>query len=46
MLSDEIICVLIKLSLGTNPDLNHVFYRVFYFIVGALAGEETSHLKG
>ena len=42
MLSDEIISVLIKLSQWTNPDLN----RAFYFIVEAIAAEESSHLKG
>ena len=41
MLSAEIISALIQLSQWTNPGLNHLFY----FIVGALAGKESSHLK-
>jgi hypothetical protein len=42
MLSAEIISALIKLSQWTNPGLN----CLFYFIVGALEGKESSHLQG
>ena len=42
MLSAEIISALIKLSKWIKPDRN----RLFYFIVGALDGKESSHLTG
>jgi hypothetical protein len=42
MLSAEIISAFIKLSLWIKPGLNHLYC----FIVGALEGKESSHLKG
>jgi hypothetical protein len=42
MLSAEIIYALIKCSKWIKPVLN----RLYYFIVGALDGKESGHLKG
>ena len=42
MLSAEIISALIKWLQWNKPGLNHLYY----FIVGALDGKESSHLKG
>jgi hypothetical protein len=42
MLSAEIISALIKWSQWTKPGVN----RLNYFIVVALDGKESSHLKG
>ena len=42
MLTAEILSTLIKLSQGTKQGRN----RLYYFIIGALYGRESSHLKG